>query len=104
MVERFDSLASERTSEKIHLPAEEVEEAFRVGEEYVQQWDSIEARIMEDRKKADREGFNSLATSKAANFRRFAISSPEAMEESKKATVALIARQYLSRKYVDIII
>ena len=83
---------------------EELEEALRIGKEYVANWEKLEAHISEENLKREENSGTSTADDKntvypcrhASNKQH----NPEAMAESKEAAVYLVARKHLSEKWV----
>ena len=95
---------SQRAKEEVAITEEELQEALRVGQEYVTKWEQLEAQILEvDRNKSHHHGTSRADDKyKAYHLRRSNPQryNPEAMAQSKKAAVSLVARQYLSDKWV----
>lgn len=94
LVKRFESEASKLSGEEVHIHEEELQDALRVGREYVEKWEQLEAQISEEnRKKGVNEG-----TTRATGSRRYSSKrhNPEAMARSKEAAIYLVARKYLS--------
>lgn len=94
LVKRFESEASKLSGEEVHIHEEELQDALRVGREYVEKWEQLEAQILEEnRKKGVNEG-----TTRATGSRRYSSKrhNPEAMAKSKEAAIYLVARKYLS--------
>jgi len=101
LVKRFDSEATQRSSEEIHIPEEELQEALRIGKEYVDKWEKLEAQIAEEDRKTEENSGTSAADYKSTFYPcRHASKqyNPEVMAESKEAAVYLMARKYLSEK------
>nr|CAH0103755.1 unnamed protein product [Daphnia galeata] len=89
----------ERSSEKIHIPEEELQEALRIGKEYVDKWEKLGAQIAEEDRKSEENSSTSAADDKNTFYPcRHASKqyNPEVMAESKEAAVNLMARKYLS--------
>nr|CAH0110196.1 unnamed protein product [Daphnia galeata] len=101
LVKRFDSEATQRSSEEIHIPEEELQEALRIGKEYVDKWEKLEAQIAKEDRKSEENSGTSAADEKSTFYScRHASKqyNPEVMAESKEAAVYLMARKYLSEK------
>lgn len=88
----------DKVEDKIQVSAEDLEEALRVGEQHVRDWEGLEFQ-KQAHDASDRHGTNpksskhyrpSLFYSKQTN--------PELMTQSKEASVNLVARTYLSEK------
>lgn len=108
LVKRFESEALQRSSlEEMHIPTEdELQEALRIGKEYVEKWEKLEAQIAEeDREREENSGTSSADAKNTYYPCRHASKqhNPELMTESKEAAVHLVARKYLSDKWVLII-
>ncbi|XP_032794679.1 chorion peroxidase [Daphnia magna] len=111
LIERFDALAAaakkeEQEAEEMvaSIPTEQIEEALRFGQQYVEEWKQLEQRIAkEDENRfmlqgtSDKNG-GTLLSPAAKYSARFAFirHNPAAMAQSKEAAVDYVARQYLS--------
>lgn len=115
LIERFDALAAaakkeEQEAEEMvaSIPTEQIEEALRFGQQYVEEWKQLEQRIAkEDENRfmlqgtSDKNG-GTLLSPAAKYSARFAFvrHNPAAMAQSKEAAVDYVARQYLSDRSV----
>ena len=78
-----------------------MQEALRIGKEYVDKWEKLEAQIAEEDRKRKENSGKSAADNKSTFYScRHASKqyNPEVMAESKEAAVYLMARKYLSEK------
>lgn len=78
----------------IKVSPEDLEEAIRVGKEYVKEWEKLESEQQSMETSRD----SKMHSSKYARFFNLNRHNPEAMAESKEASVYLMARKYLSEK------
>ena len=99
-------MEKERLKEgEIPVPPDLLEEALQAGHEYVKEQERLEAEIAAAEKQRlvnpDPKSRDSMKSSKHDKFIHLFYTlrhNPEAMAESKKAAVSLVARQYLSEK------
>ncbi len=87
----------------VSVPQKELEEAVRIGQEYVQKWENLEAQLLEeDKKRRENPDANRDAQPKpsVSYSHPFSIKehNPEAIAQSKEAAVVMVARQHLSKK------
>ena len=78
-----------------------MQEALRIGKEYVDKWEKLEVQIAKEDRKSEENSGTSAADDKSAFYScRHASKqyNPDVMAESKEAAVYLMARKYLSEK------
>ncbi|XP_046458190.1 chorion peroxidase-like [Daphnia pulex] len=101
LVKRFESEASQRSTEEIHIPEDELTEALRIGRKYVDQWEKLENQISKEVRKTEENHGTTNVGEKNMNYPCRHASKPrdpEVAAESKEAAVYLVARKYLSDK------
>jgi hypothetical protein len=101
LVKRFESEASQRSTEEIHIPGDELTEALRIGRKYVEQWEKLENQISKEVRKTEENHGTTNVGEKNMNYPCRHASKPhdpEVAAESKEAAVYLVARKYLSDK------
>lgn len=86
---RLDSLEV-KEKDLVKVSAQDLEEAIRVGKEYVRDWEKLESQ--QQSMKMDRD------SSKIPSFFYLNRHNPQAIAQSKEASVYMMARNYLSEK------
>ncbi|EFX68245.1 hypothetical protein DAPPUDRAFT_330268 [Daphnia pulex] len=96
LVKRFESKASQRQTEEIHIPEDELTEALRIGRKYVEQWEKLENQISKEVRKTEENHGTTNVGEKSMNYPCRHASKPhdpEVAAESKEAAVYLVARK-----------
>ncbi len=78
-----------------------MQEALRIGKEYVDKWEKLGAQMAEEDRKSEENSSTNAADDKNTFYPcRHASKqyNPEVMAESKEAAVNFMARKYLSEK------
>lgn len=80
-----ESEASQRTKpETIDIPEEELQEALRIGQTYLDKWNQLEVDVSRQ--------IHNLTKGYGTRYM------PEAIAQSKEAAVYLVARKHLNQK------